>query len=272
MNFKKYVKHMKDLVDKALDRYLPSAREYPVSIHRAMRYSVFSGGKRIRPILAMESAMACGGKAEKALPVACAIEFIHTYSLIHDDLPSMDDDDYRRGRLTCHKVFGEANAIMAGDALLTLAFNVISKNLDPKTSTKIITELSDAIGTKGMVGGQVADLEYRSRRKDKVTLNRINHLKTARLFEASAKAGAMIACADLRKVGAMADFGSSLGLAFQIIDDIIDRGDYVKVLGLRTARSDSKKLIEKARHALSGFGDRGHRLEDIAVHILERIK
>jgi geranylgeranyl diphosphate synthase type II len=235
-----------------------------------MRYSVFSGGKRIRPILAIESSKACAGNLKDAIPIACAIEMLHTYSLIHDDLPAMDDDDYRRGKPTCHRIFGEANAILAGDALFALAFNIISKKIDSGISVGVIRELSDAIGTKGMVGGQVLDLEFQDKRKTKETLSAINRMKTSRLFEASTKAGAIASGTSAKEVKAMAKFGRSFGLAFQIIDDILDRGDYVKTFGMEKARRDSKNLVKKAKSFLRIFGKKAQNLKSIADYTLER--
>lgn len=264
------MRNLKNLINKSLDRYLPSEKEDPGEIHKAMRYSVFSGGKRMRPILAIESCMACGGDIKKVLPAAAAIELIHTYSLIHDDLPAMDDDDYRRGKPASHKVFGEANAILAGDALLTLAFNIIATESKPEFAAKAVKELSDAIGTKGMLGGQVVDLNYKDKKKDKKQLNHINLLKTAKLFEVSTKLGAMAASSDKRRIEAMAKFGASLGMAFQIIDDIMDEGDYIRLFGHREAHGHSKDLIEDAKAGLKIFGRRADRLKNIADHLLNR--
>lgn len=268
MKIRDYLNNLKRPINKALDKYLPSEREYPKTIHKAMRYSVFSGGKRIRPILAIESCKACGGSLKDILPAACAIELVHTYSLIHDDLPAMDDDDYRRGKLTSHKVFGDANAILAGDALLTLAFNIISKKMSPKIGLKVIRELSGAIGTKGMVGGQVADLEFsdserRDFKEDKNLLRHINYLKTAKLFEASAKIGAIAADSGARKIDAMAKFGKYFGMAFQIADDIIDGEGYVRIFGIDIADKDSKDLTKKAKDILKIFGKKVDNLKDI---------
>jgi len=258
----------KDQIDAALNKYLPSEKDEPKAIHKAMRYSVFSGGKRLRPIIAMESAKACGGRPKDILPLACAVELVHAYSLIHDDLPSMDNDDYRRGRLSCHKAFGEANAILAGDALLTLAFNVISRNSNPKSGLAAVKELSRAIGTCGIVGGQAMDLMYKDRRKDERMLERINRLKTSKLFEVSARLGAMASGAPPKKIKALAAFGSDLGRAFQIVDDIIDHGDYVKRFGMARARRDAEQLIERAKSKLAVFGAGAKNLKAIADYIL----
>lgn len=205
------------LIDKALDKYLPPETAEPKILHRAMRYSVFPGGKRIRPIILIETAMACGGNAKNAMPAAAAVELVHAYSLIHDDLPSMDDDDYRRGKLSCHKKFGEAIAILAGDALLTLAFEIISGGYSPKISVAMIKELSGAIGSKGMVAGQAFDI---AGDKDKV---KVNHLKTAKLFAASAALGAISAGAKPAKIKALRRAGADFGMKFQAADDVEDK-------------------------------------------------
>ena len=270
MTIERCMANIKGTIDAALDKYLPSEKDEPRAIHKAMRYSVFSGGKRLRPIIAMESAKACGGRPKDILPLACAVELVHAYSLIHDDLPSMDDDDYRRGKPSCHKAFGEANAILTGDALLTLAFNVISRNSNPKLGLAAVKELSRAIGTCGIVGGQALDLICKDRRKDERMLERINRLKTSKLFEVSARLGAMAAGSKVKEIKAMAAFGSDLGMAFQIVDDIIDRGDYVKKFGIARARGDAEQLIERAKSKLAIFGAGAKNLKAIAEHILSR--
>ncbi len=267
-----YLNDLKVVIDKNLRRHLPSEKKYPATIHKAMRYSVLSGGKRIRPILAIESSRISGGKVKEVLPAACAIELIHTYSLIHDDLPAMDNDDYRRGKPTSHKVFGEANAILAGDALLTLAFNIIAKNNNPKTGSEIIKELSDAIGTKGMVGGQAADLESKNKKINGHTLDKINRLKTARLFEASAKIGGIASHAGKEELKALAKFGLYFGMAFQIVDDIIDKGESVKTLGAEESRHYAVGLIDKAKKTLKIFKKGSKILEEIADYILKRTR
>jgi len=270
MNFKNYIEKRKELIDRALDEYLPKGTERPKILHRAMRYSVFSGGKRIRPIIAIESCALCGGKTKDGLTVGCAMELVHTYSLIHDDLPAMDDDDYRRGRPACHKAFGEANAILAGDGLLTLAFNVLSKGLEPKKAVTAIRQVSEAIGTRGMVGGQVLDLELRNRKKDKKTLDYINRLKTSMLFEASAISGAIVAGAGKKALRAVEDYGAYLGMIFQITDDIID-GEYdASIRGKALADHDAKILAKKAKSSLKMFGGMAGRLLEIADYVLKR--
>lgn len=265
------LKDMRPVIERELDRCLPSVSLEPKLIHRAMRYSVFSGGKRIRPIIAIASCVACGGKVKDALPAAAALEFIHTYSLIHDDLPSMDDDDYRRGKPTCHKMFGEANAILAGDSLLTLAFGILAATLKPDVGRKAVAELADAIGTRGMAGGQVLDIAYQGKRKSKAILDRINYLKTARLFEASAKLGAIAAGASSDRTKAMARYGAMLGMEFQIVDDCLDGDGYVKLAGREWARRAGRAYTQKAKRALKIFGKRGEALEGLSLGLSDRM-
>lgn len=243
-----------------LEKYLPAGGDI---IKKAMRYSVLSGGKHIRPLIMIEACTLCKGSVKDAMPVACAIEFIHTYSLIHDDLPSMDNDDFRRGKPTCHKIFGEANAILAGDALLTLAFNIIAKYAKPKIGLNIIKEVSEAIGVDGMVGGQALDIEFeKAKKKDKDILKKINLLKTAKLFEVSAKSGALIAGAGSREVKALQGFGLYFGLSFQAADDHLD--------GESKTRKEAFSLIEKAKKELKIFGKRAEILRTIADYVVKR--
>jgi geranylgeranyl diphosphate synthase type II len=262
--------NFRKLVDKELDRYLFSKEKRLKTIYKAMRYSVLSGGKRIRPILAIEACIACGGTVKDAIPAGCAVEMVHAYSLIHDDLPSMDNDDYRRGLPTCHKAFGEANAILAGDALIPLAFNIISGYKDPSIASGLVKELSNAIGPEGMAGGQAMDLEYKKKKKNKETLKFINTLKTARLFEAAVKCGAIAANAGKKEREAMGNFGRSFGISYQIVDDILDNGEYVETLGMCKAQKDSSDSIKKARRSLGIFGKRADSLKMIAEFFLTR--
>lgn len=263
MEIKKRLKIFRRDIDMALNDLLPKASEEPKIIHRAMRYSVFSGGKRIRPILAIEACIACGGKVRDVMPAACAIELVHTYSLIHDDLPAMDNDDYRRGKPTCHRKFGEANAILTGDALLTLAFEIISAKAHGEKAVVMIKELARASGASGMVGGQVFDLLYEKSQKTVRHLNMINRLKTGKLFEASTMLGAIAAGADKREVGSMAEFGLNLGLEFQLVDDILDRDGYVKLLGDKKARIECMRYNIAAKRALSIFGNNAANLVEL---------
>ncbi len=273
-SLKSYIEDSRSLIDKALDKYLPEIDHEPKTIHRAIRYSVFSGGKRIRPIIVLEACKTCMPRRHHfadALVIASAIEMVHTYSLIHDDLPSMDDDDYRRGKPTVHKKFGEANAILAGDALLTLAFNVISKCLDARTGFTAVKKLSEAIGTYGMVGGQAMDISFKNKRISAFTQKRINNLKTAKLFEVSAKLGAIAAGTSDKKIRAMAEFGESVGSAFQLVDDIMDSDNFstpsLEALKIRALAGDA---TIKAISALEVFGSDADRLREIADFMLKR--
>ncbi len=277
-NLEEYLRKSRAIIDKALDKYLPAARRAPGIIHKAMRYSVFSGGKRLRPIIAMEACRACAsgkrtllrGRLNDALVIGCAVEMVHAYSLIHDDLPSMDDDNYRRGLPTSHRVFGEANAILAGDALLTFAFNILSKHLDAKTGIEAVRELSEAIGTYGMVGGQAIDVGYKGKPVKAPARKNMNALKTARLFEASAKLGAIAARASGKEIRAMALFGGSIGAVFQIVDDIMDGESEAGPRGRLGRRRRARDITDEAKAALKVFGRRADTLMEIADLMLRR--
>lgn len=238
-------------IDKYLDAFLPGEKEEPRILHKAMRYSVFPGGKRIRPLITIDSARACGGAPAPAAAAACAVEFIHAYSLIHDDLPSMDDDDYRRGKPSCHKKFGEAVAILAGDALLTLAFGTLARNYSPAQSALMIEALSSAAGSRGMAGGQALDI---TKCRD---LEKVNRLKTACLFAAAAQLGAIAARAGAKKELAMKKYGMNIGMAFQAMDDIAD-GEGA------TSQKSAADAIKKAKAALKIFGKKADGLKNIA--------
>src|SRR3954447_21512866 len=214
MNLKAYLKSRQKLIDRALDGYLPKENVRPATIHKAMRYSLFAGGKRLRPILTLAAAEACGGKIDNALPLACAMECIHTYSLVHDDLPSMDNDDFRRGRPTCHKVFGEGIAVLAGDALLTIAFEIIShaKRTQRYHMSMLLREIAVAAGSQKLIAGQVADLEAEGKKVKRSELQFIHENKTAAILRTSVRLGAMNADADGRKLSAITQFGQRLGL------------------------------------------------------------
>jgi len=270
MNLKTYLNARKQLIDERLDDYLPGQTQAPATVHRAMRYSVFSGGKRIRPFITLESCIVCGGKIGGCLAAACAVELVHAYSLVHDDLPSMDNDDYRRGKPTCHKVFGEANAILAGDALLTLAFNVLAAHPDARTGISAIKELSEAIGTKGMVGGQVLDLESKDKKKDKKLTTHINQLKTSMLFEASCRLGAIMAGAGKRDADALARYGASLGMLFQLTDDMIDGAYDGSISEKARAGHDINILSGRAKNPLKIFGGKACRLIEIVEYVAGR--
>jgi geranylgeranyl diphosphate synthase, type II len=279
------------LVDAALQRLLPAAETPPKSIHEAMRYSVFAGGKRIRPILCLESARIFASDAEAALHPGCALEFIHTYSLIHDDLPALDNDDLRRGKPTCHKKFGEAIAILAGDALLTLAFETIgTAPVDSGLRVKMLTEVAKSAGTvNGMVGGQVADLEAEGKGAGPETLEYIHRAKTAALIRASVTAGAICAGAGEEDVARLRHFGETIGWAFQVTDDILDveessaalgktagkdiaqqKATYPSVFGLERSHQIANELSSQAIADLAPYGERAARLREIAEFLVHR--
>ena len=261
MNIKSYLAKKKAIVDKALDKIVPPAKMFPTSVHEAMRYSLFAGGKRVRPILAIAAAEALGAKTSDLLPLAGSLEFIHTYSLIHDDRPAMDDDDCRRGRPTCHKVYGEAIAILAGDGLLNLAFEVLSdprrtKAVSANRLLSIIREIGTASGVHGMVGGQVVDMESEGKDIDFPTLDYIHTHKTGALIRASVRVGALYAKASEKRLKALTRYGESVGLAFQIADDILDITGKQDEIG-KAVGSD----LKKGKKTFPGFyGLEGSRL------------
>jgi geranylgeranyl diphosphate synthase, type II len=286
-----YLKQRIAFVDAALDRFVPSAEERPATVHKAMRHSLFAGGKRLRPILCLAAAEACGGSPECALFAACAVECLHTYSLIHDDLPCMDDDDLRRGVPTCHKVYGEAMALLAGDALQALAFELVAKSqlTHRYTPADLVLELARTASSRHLVGGQVADLEGEGKQLPLEDLRYIHQSKTAALLTTSVKLGAMCADAMPEELNALRDFGMATGLAFQIIDDILDvtqtseklgksagkdvasqKSTYPALLGLEASRVEAHRLTEEAKRSLEVFGLRKERLRQLAAYLLER--
>jgi geranylgeranyl diphosphate synthase, type II len=290
----RYLQEQKGLVDEALARYLPGEEHYPPAIFQAMRYSVFAGGKRVRPILAIAAAEALGGTAADVLPLACALECIHTYSLIHDDLPALDNDDYRRGRLTNHKVFGEANAILAGDALLTFAFELMGdarhwQSFVPERVVQVMYEVAYAIGTFGMIGGQVVDLQMEGQDIDLPQLQYIHAHKTGALIRTSVRSGAILGGGSPAAVEALTHYGTHIGLAFQIMDDILDvRGDeqlmgkalrkdderrkatYPRLVGLAESEMRAQAAVAAGIAALDTIGERGAVLRDLAQFIIAR--
>lgn len=254
------------LVNSALRRYLTRLKG-PRILRKAMEYAIFSGGKRLRPVLTLESSRALNGDIKKALPFACAIEFVHNFSLIHDDLPAMDNDDTRRGKPTCHKKFGEDLAILAGDALLNLAFGLLS-NLKEKKALEATSLLSDAIGVENMIGGQVLDVIHgRGLKGNKRFRNKINRMKTAALIAASCKAGALTAEAKPQHIKRMYEFGINLGLGFQIADDIKDSQHNASTLD--RMKKEAKSFISKAERYLEPFKKRADTLRYIADSILD---
>jgi len=276
----KYLKEKRVAIESTLNKLLHSPKKYPAVIHQAIRYAIFGRGKRLRPILVIAAAEACGGKTSDLLPAACAIEMIHTYSLIHDDLPAIDDDNYRRGKLSCHKKFGEAIAILAGDALLTRAFEVLSQMRLPKdgaVQTKVIAEVARAIGTEGMLGGQVEDIQAlgSGRRKEKEKkLAYIHTHKTGALISAALRVGAMLAGASGGQLKALDKYGRSFGLAFQITDDILDKKEkreltYPRIYGLKASREKVKRLVNNAKLQLKIFKKKGELLKELIDYFVE---
>ena len=284
-------------VNLMLEEFLIAEDIYPPIIHQAMRYSVMAGGKRLRPILLLAAAEAIGANQQTLQSTAAALEFIHTYSLIHDDLPAMDNDDLRRGKPTCHKVFGEAQAVLAGDALLTLAFEVLTKNVglpggpDPSILLRVIREVAQAAGTLGMIGGQVVDLESEGRQIEETTLDYIHRHKTGALIRASVRAGALLAGANQEELFNLTRYAEEFGLAFQIADDILDVvGDEIKLgkpvgsdvrnhkstfpslWGLEKSREMALESAEKAIGYLDGFAERADFLRKLALYVVVREK
>ena len=284
-------------IDALLDEWLPKEDELPSLLHQAMRYSVLAGGKRLRPFLVIESCRVVGGDEEKALPAACAVEVLHTYTLVHDDLPSMDNDDFRRGKPTCHKVFGEGMAVLCGDALQTLAFEWLATKLPEKgvpsdVALKCVAVLAHTSGSKWLVGGQALDITeqakgYSDRSPEKVLL--IHERKTSALMRACCVIGGLIGNATEAQIEALSDYGYWLGLAFQITDDILDEiGDpeklgksvgkdkqqkkltYPMVFGIERSRELAAEAAERAVEALSVFGEEANLLRSLAEHVLER--
>lgn len=291
MTLDAYIAAQQKRVDEALDLAVPPESAEPTTIHKAMRYSLFAGGKRIRPLLAMAAAEAISDAPRGIEAAACVLELIHTYSLIHDDLPALDNDDLRRGRPTCHKVFGDAMAILAGDALLTLAFEVLARlDLDAARRVRMIHELAAASGTVGgMIGGQVNDIEGEGKFPSALLLDSIHRAKTGALLRCSVRMGAIHAGADEEQLTALTDFGEHIGLAFQIVDDVLDVEQSSEALG-KTAGKDaaqqkitfpavyglerSREMAEQERiHAhlaLGMFDDRAERLRQLADLIVRR--
>ncbi len=243
----------------------------PISIHKAMQYAIFTGGKRFRPVLALSACEACGGKTQDAILAALAIELIHTYSLVHDDLPALDNDDTRRGKPTCHKKFGEANAILAGDALLTLAFELVAGIKPADRAVHILREIAMASGVRGMIGGQVADLEASARKKTLAEHDFISRHKTGALIRVSAVVGAVAAGASVRELKIITRYGECLGLAFQVVDDILDRDGYCKVMSVKTATVKAIRLIGQAKSAIKSFGNKARGLVYLADFLKARI-
>ena len=289
-----YLKERKLLVEEALEHYLPPQKGFYNPIVEAMRYSLFAGGKRLRPILCLAATEIVGGKKETALPVACALEMIHTYSLIHDDLPAMDNDDFRRGKPTNHRVFGEAMAILAGDGLLTEAFYLLTypdllAKIPPAQLVWISHLIAQAAGFRGMVSGQVMDLEATGKEIGLEELKAIHDHKTGALIRVAVESGAIIGGGNKTEVEALKEYGTQIGLAFQIVDDVLDiegnpeemgkntgsdvpqqKATYPKLVGLNEAKEMAQTCIKRGIHALKPFGERAMPLKALAQYIIER--
>lgn len=289
-----YLKERKLLVEEALEHYLPPQKGFYNPIVEAMRYSLFAGGKRLRPILCLAATEIVGGKKETALPVACALEMIHTYSLIHDDLPAMDNDDFRRGKPTNHRVFGEAMAILAGDGLLTEAFYLLTypdllEKIPPAQLVWISHLIAQAAGFRGMVSGQVMDLEATGKEIGLEELKAIHDHKTGALIRVAVESGAIIGGGNKTEVEALKEYGTQIGLAFQIVDDVLDiegnpeemgknigsdvpqqKATYPKLVGLNEAKEMAQTCIKRGIHALKPFGERAMPLKALAQYIIER--
>ena len=286
-----WVKSRSRAVDRALDGFLPKGTARPATIHQAMRYSLFAGGKRMRPALVLAAAEACGGSDAEAMPLACAVECIHTYSLIHDDLPAMDNDDFRRGKPTNHKVYGEGIAVLAGDALLTQAFEIAAQARSWKrySHQDLILELAKASGSLQLIAGQVADLEGEGKKLSVAQLRYIHERKTSALLCCSVRLGGMSANCTPAQLQALTDFGYHVGLAFQVIDDILDvtqstetlgktagkdvtaqKATYPRLVGLEKSKKIAAQLTGKAFAALKPFRGRAVALEALAKYLLDR--
>jgi len=286
MNFEKYLMDKKNIIDKALDDFLPPEEKSPSIIHKAMRYSVFSGGKRLRPILTLTTAELLGEKIETVLNTACGIELIHTFSLIHDDLPCIDNDDFRRGKPSNHKVFGEAIALLAGDALLVSGFELIVKNSEAKGIKKqfilkVIKEISYYIGTENMLGGQVEDINLGNKNITQEDLYNMYMKKTAALICASIRAGAILSDANKRQLKALTRYGENIGLAFQIVDDMLDimqdqremgKPTYPNKYGIKESKIEAERLIQEAKNSLKIFNHKAEVLNNLADFIISREK
>jgi geranylgeranyl diphosphate synthase type II len=287
---KKDMKEKQELVNIILDRYLPRKDEYPKSLHKAMRYSLFAGGKRLRPYLTMLTYQMYKKDPEDITPVAAAIEMIHTYTLIHDDLPDIDDDDYRRGKKSCHVLFGEGEALLAGDALLVNAFELITyANISPELKVRFVRELAHACGISGTIAGQMVDIESEGKKVSKKTLAYIHENKTAKLINICLRFGALAAGAPAKEVAALEEYGNHLGLVFQIVDDLLDiegnpttlgkstgkdaeagKATFPAVWGVEESRAQAVELTQKAKDSLAPLGEKAALLKELADSMLNR--
>jgi geranylgeranyl diphosphate synthase, type II len=289
-SIKPYLEEQRLLIDDELERLLPNGEEYPPSIHQAMTHSVFAGGKRLRPILCLESGRLFGGNESTLVRAGCALEMIHTYSLIHDDLPALDNDDLRRGKPTCHIAFGEATAILAGDALLTLGFEVLSAPPSDGVKMRVIHELARAVGTRdGMIGGQIADLEAVSKPANAEVLRYIHSAKTGAFIRMAVRCGALLGGAEEHEIDRLSMYGEKIGLAFQIADDLLDvlgstatlgktagkdtqqnKATYPALFGIGESQRIAARLVDEACETIACYGTRSSRLQEIARFLIAR--
>lgn len=287
---KKDMKEKQELVNIILDRFLPRKDEYPKEIHKALRYSTFAGGKRLRPYLTFLAYQLFDENLEAIAPVAAAIEMVHTFSLIHDDLPDIDDDEYRRGKKSCHTVFGDGVALLAGDSLLLNAFEAITyAELDDALKVQFVRELAEVTGINGLIGGQMVDIESEGKKVDKKTLNFIHNNKTAKLINLSLRLGALGGKANAKELAVIADYGTKIGMVFQIVDDLLDiegttaklgktigkdeavgKATFPSVYGIEESRKMAKDLTEQAKNAISTLGERSLKLRILADYLLAR--
>jgi geranylgeranyl diphosphate synthase type II len=290
VRLKKDMKEKQELVNIILDRYLPRKDEYPKTIHKAMRYSIFAGGKRIRPYLTMTTYEMYRKTVEKIVPVAAAIEMLHTYSLIHDDLPDIDNDDFRRGKKSCHILFGEGQALLAGDALLVSSFDLITlAEIKTEHRVRFVRELAEVAGVNGLIGGQMMDIVSEGKKVDKKTIDYIHKNKTAKLIQLSVHFGAIAGGAPESELNALEDYGEKIGFAFQIADDLLDiegtpdelgksvgkdkiegKATYPSVYGIAESKSKLQELVKEARQSIAALGEKAELLDALAEYMLTR--
>lgn len=271
ISFDKTSERFSGLITSALRRNLPPRGAYPPEIHEAMRYACLDGGKRFRPVLVLAACEAVGGDPKQALLPACAVELIHAYSLVHDDLPALDNDELRRGKPSCHKQFGEALAILTGDALLTHAFQLLSRVRPAAKAVQLMSELSYAAGSQGMIGGQVADIQFARGGNDVAVLDYISQHKTGRLIQASAVLGAVMGTGSQAQIQKIRRYGQAVGFAFQVVDDIMDADGYLRLMDPEEARRKAASLIQKAKHEAETLGKKSGPLLGLADFLLERM-
>jgi geranylgeranyl diphosphate synthase type II len=276
MDLPSYLKSRQALINRALTRCLPSVGAFPGQIHQAMRYSVLGEGKRIRPILALAACEAVGGTIGAALPAACALELIHAYSLVHDDLPAMDNDDFRRGKPSCHKQFGEAIGILTGDALLTYSFELLTQGNKPRGNgesgvyLQVIREIAQAIGTRGMIGGQVADVDLAKGKLQPKMVDLANRKKTGALISASVRVGALLGGATPAAYRRLKSYGDRVGFVFQLVDDLLDQDGAASLYGSEVVHTKARRLTGQAIALVAPFGKRAQPLAALAQFILTR--